>query len=105
MQAVADGVAMARDLVTMPPNDLYPDSYAELISGLSEFGLEVEILDEKAMADLQMNALLGVGQGSVRQSQTVVMKWMGANDASIDPHRSGWKRRNIRHWGHIPQAR
>ena len=85
MQAVADGVAMARDLVTMPPNDLYPESYADLISGLSEFGLEVEILDEKAMADLQMNALLGVGQGSVRQSQTVIMKWMGANDASIDP--------------------
>ncbi len=38
---------------------------------------EVEILDEKALARLKMNALLGVGQGSVRESRVVIMRWNG----------------------------
>ena len=41
---VAEGVALARDLVNAPPNILYPASYAAKIEELTRLGLEVEIL-------------------------------------------------------------
>ncbi|MDP0491981.1 MAG: leucyl aminopeptidase [Verrucomicrobiota bacterium JB023] len=74
---VCDGHLQARDLINEPANVLFPKAYAERIKALEECGLEVEVLDEKKMAALKMNALLGVGQGSARESQLVIMKWMG----------------------------
>jgi leucyl aminopeptidase len=69
LEAAAEGTMLARDLVNMPPNDLYPESFAAKIKDLAELGVEVEILGEKQMAKLGMHSLLGVGQGSVRESQ------------------------------------
>ena len=76
--AVAEGVELARGLINEPPNVLYPESFAERAAGLETDGVEVEVLDEKEMAKLGMNALLGVGQGSKRGSRLVVMRWRGA---------------------------
>jgi len=83
--AVADGVYMARDLMTEPPNVLFPEEFARRARGLSELGVSVEVLGEKEMAALGMGSLLGVGQGSVRESQLVVMKWMGNEGSSETP--------------------
>ncbi|MEM9810463.1 MAG: leucyl aminopeptidase [Pseudomonadota bacterium] len=77
---VLEGVYLARDLVTEPPNVLYPESYAERCRELESVGVEVEILGEEAMRKLGMGSLLGVGQGSVRESQLVVMRWNGGKD-------------------------
>ena len=77
LDASASGTMLARDLVNMPPNDLYPASFAAKLKDLSEFGVEVEILGEMDMAKLGMNALLGVGQGSRKESQLGIMKWNG----------------------------
>ena len=74
---VCDGTIMARDLVNEPANVVYPKAYAARIKKLESLGLKVEILGEKKMASLGMNALLGVGLGSERESQLVVMRWMG----------------------------
>jgi len=82
--AAADGTLLARDLVNLPPNDLYPESYANKIKELEAHGLEVEVLGEKALAKLGMQSMLGVGQGSVKESQLVIMKWNGGK-ASADP--------------------
>jgi len=76
-KAVAEGVMLARDLVNEPPNVLYPAAYAKRVEELTELGVKVEILDEKAMNALGMGALLAVGQGSTRESQLVVMQWNG----------------------------
>ena len=76
-QAVADGVLMARDLVNEPANVLYPEEFARRAAALKKQGVAVEILDERAMKKLGMNALLGVGQGSAHDSQLVVMRWNG----------------------------
>ncbi|HEX9703495.1 MAG TPA: leucyl aminopeptidase [Rhodospirillales bacterium] len=78
---VADGIAFTRDLVTEPPNVLYPESYAERIKELSKLGVKVEVLGEAQMKRLGMGALLGVGQGSDRESKLVVMQWHGAGKA------------------------
>lgn len=75
--ALADGVDRARDLVMEAPNVLGPEGYAAQCEGLADLGLEVEILGEAEMAKLGMNALLGVGQGSVQESKLVIMKWNG----------------------------
>ncbi|MFN3912041.1 leucyl aminopeptidase [Hyphomonas sp.] len=77
LDAATDGTYLARDLVNLPPNDLYPESFAEKVKELAALGLEVEILGEKQMAKLGMGALLGVGQGSVKDSQLGIMKWNG----------------------------
>jgi leucyl aminopeptidase len=75
--ALADGVVLARDLVNEPANVLHPEELARRAAGLKKLGVAVEVLDEKEMAKLGMNALLGVGQGSVRESRTVIMRWNG----------------------------
>ena len=41
-------------------------------------GLEVEVLGEKEMSKLGMHSLVGVGLGSERESQLLVMQWKGA---------------------------
>jgi leucyl aminopeptidase len=75
--AIADGVVIARDLVNEPANVLYPVEFARRASALSKLGVAVDVLDVAAMKKLGMNALLGVGQGSVHDSRVVVMRWNG----------------------------
>ena len=74
---IADGVHLARDLVNEPANVLYPEEFAKRARQLSKVGVKVEVLTERDMQKLKMDALLGVGQGSARASRTVVMQWMG----------------------------
>jgi leucyl aminopeptidase len=72
----ADAVFFTRDLVSEPANVIYPESLAAKCKELSPLGVKVEVLGEAAMTKLGMGAILGVGQGSARESQLVVMSWM-----------------------------
>ena len=74
---VADGVFLTRDLVSEPANVLYPETLAKQAQSLTKLGVKVEILGEVQMRKLGMGALLGVGQGSVRESKLVIMQWNG----------------------------
>jgi leucyl aminopeptidase len=76
-EPVADGVIMARDLINEPANVLYPEEFARRTSVLKKLGVVVEVLDVPAMKKLGMNALLGVGQGSRKDSRVVIMRWNG----------------------------
>jgi leucyl aminopeptidase len=76
-EAIADGVALTRNLINEPPNVLNPEEFARRAAELEELGVEVEVLDEKALIKLGMRALLGVGQGSHSESRVVVMHWHG----------------------------
>jgi leucyl aminopeptidase len=78
MAKVAEGVLTTRDLVSEPPNVIYPDSFAQQAKTLKDLGVDVEVLDEKQMAKLGMGALLGVAQGSAFKPRLVVMRWNGA---------------------------
>lgn len=78
LDKIAEGVYLTRDVVSEPPNVIYPESYAKIIAKeLQPLGVKVEILDRKAMEKLGMGALLGVGQGSDKESRLVVMQWNG----------------------------
>jgi len=75
---IADGVFFTRDLVSEPANVIYPESLAAAGKTLAKLGVQVEVLDEKAMAKLGMGSLLGVAQGSVRPPRLLIMQWKGA---------------------------
>ena len=81
-KAIEEGSFFARDLVSEPGNVLHPDEYAKRINTLKKFGLKINIYDEKKLKKLGMNALLGVGQGSIRGSYLVTMEWNGAKNNS-----------------------
>jgi leucyl aminopeptidase len=83
--AVVNGVFLTRDLVTEPPNVIYPESFVARAKDLTKDGVKVEALGEAAMKKLGMGALLGVGQGSARESQLLVMHWNGAKDKNSAP--------------------
>ena len=76
--AIAECVAITRDLVNTPPNVLYPASFAERAVALAEAnGVEVEVLDEKALRKGGYGGILGVGGGSTRQPRLVRLSYKG----------------------------
>jgi len=81
-KGLEEGTFFARDLVSEPGNILHPDEYAKRINSLKKFGLKINIYDEKKLKTLGMNALLGVGQGSIRGSYLVTMEWNGTKNNS-----------------------
>jgi leucyl aminopeptidase len=84
--AVIAGVSHGRDLVTEPANVLSPEAFAEACVELgSALGMEVEVLDRRALQRLGMNALLAVGQGSAREPRVVTLRWSGgaANEPPV----------------------
>jgi len=81
-KALEEGTFFARDLVSEPGNILHPDEYAKRLNSLKKDGLKINIYDEKKLKKLGMNALLGVGQGSIRGTYLVTMEWNGLKDNS-----------------------
>ncbi|HST67964.1 MAG TPA: leucyl aminopeptidase [Mycobacteriales bacterium] len=76
---VASAVDLARDLVNTPPNDLPPAEFARRAeeAGLAA-GLEIEVLDEQALAAAGFGGVLGVGGGSQRPPRVVRMTHAGS---------------------------
>ncbi len=77
LDCIADGVFLTRDLVSEPPNIIYPETLAQQCNTLKSLGVKVEILDEKQMKKLGMGALLGVAQGSAKPGRLVTLSWQG----------------------------
>jgi leucyl aminopeptidase len=69
----------------LPANILNPKKFVEEILKLKKIGLQIEILNEKKMKSLGMNALLGVGQGSSNESYLAIIKWNGDNSSKQKP--------------------
>ncbi len=76
-QALLEGVYFARDLVNEPANILTPPEFVERLRALEGEGLKVEVLDERALKSLGMNAMLAVGQGSAQPTAAVILRWNG----------------------------
>ncbi|HEY2445129.1 MAG TPA: leucyl aminopeptidase [Rhizomicrobium sp.] len=86
LDAIADGIFLARDLVNEPPNVLSPMEFARRAKKtLERAGVRLRVLGENEMKKLGMGALLGVGQGSDRESQLVTMEWDGTKRSNVPP--------------------
>lgn len=77
LKILAENIFFVRDLVSEPANVLHPESYAEICETLKKDGLEVQVFGEEEMTKLGMHSLLGVGQGSYKESKMVILKWNG----------------------------
>nr|MBP7915234.1 leucyl aminopeptidase [Vitreoscilla sp.] len=85
-QAVAAGVAMARECANRPANHCTPTWLGEEAKRLGkEFGLQVQVLDRKACEKLGMGSFLSVSRGSEEPLRFIVMQYHGAakKDAPI----------------------
>ena len=80
--AIKSGIFFTRDLVSEPGNILHPDEYAKRLIKLKKYGLKVTVYDEKKLKKLGCNALVGVGQGSIRGSYLVTIEWNGNKSKS-----------------------
>ncbi|MFF9013944.1 leucyl aminopeptidase [Streptomyces sp. NPDC014870] len=70
--ALSEEINRARDLINMPPNDLYPETFAAIVTAAGkEHGLKVQVLDEKALDKGGYGGILGVGKGAVRGPRLV----------------------------------
>jgi leucyl aminopeptidase len=84
--AIAQAVATARDLINTPPSHLFPAEFASRAEALAQAaGLEVDVLDEKALAKGGYGGVIGVGKGSSRLPRLVRITYRGA------PKRKGAK--------------
>jgi len=77
--SLIEGTNFTKDLVSEPGNILHPDEYTKRLKQLNKFGLKIVVYDKKKLKKLGMNALLGVGQGSIRGSYLVTLQWNGSN--------------------------
>lgn len=75
-KATAEAVWLARDWVNTPPNVLYPETFAESARNeLKGLRVDVEVLDEKALAKGGFGGILTVGGGSARPPRLVKASW------------------------------
>ena len=84
--ALAEGVEFTRELVTEPANILYPETFvARCKERFEGTGAEIVVLDEAQMTAMGMGSLLGVGQGSARESRILAIRWNGgtSGDAPV----------------------
>ena len=82
LDAILKGVNLTRDLVSEPGNILTPDEYTKRLLKLKKHGLKITVYDEKKLKNLGLNALLGVGQGSINGTYLVTIEWNGAKSKS-----------------------
>ena len=77
--AIATAVATARDFVNTPPSHLFPAEFAKRAKALGEsVGLEVEVLDDKALSRDGYGGVIGVGKGSSRPPRLVRLTHRGS---------------------------
>jgi leucyl aminopeptidase len=72
----AEAVWRVRDLVSLPPNVLHPQSFVERVSAMAaSLDVSIEVLDEKALRDQGYGGLTAVGQGSTNPPRMMVLRW------------------------------
>ena len=75
VQEIADAAMLAREWVSLPPNDKRPDMLAGTIVEQAEAaGLKTEIMTDRALKTKKFGAMLAVGQGSDSKPRLVVLR-------------------------------
>ncbi|HEY4999054.1 MAG TPA: leucyl aminopeptidase, partial [Usitatibacter sp.] len=77
-EAIAQGMALAKDLGNLPANVCTPTYLADQAVELGKRqGIKVEILDQKEIEKLGMGSFLAVARGSVQPPKLIVMEYQG----------------------------
>jgi len=74
--AMVKGNHATREVVSLPPNMIYPESYAKRVKkDLEPLGVKVTLVDEKKLKELGCHAILAVGAGSEKESYLVILEY------------------------------
>ena len=77
-QAIAEGMALAKNLANLPANVCTPTYLAEIAQKLAaEYKLDCQILDSEEMAALGMQSLLAVAKGSQQPPRLIILQHKG----------------------------
>jgi len=77
-QAIAEGVALSKNLGNLPANVCHPAYLAEQAQAMAaEFKLDCEILERADMEKLGMHSLLAVARGSHQPPKLIVLNYKG----------------------------
>ncbi len=81
---VADATRLARDLVSLPANMLYPERFVEIVREAFSAvpNVRITVLDEAQMRQLNMGSMLSVSQGSRRPGRMLAIEYRGAGNAA-----------------------
>jgi leucyl aminopeptidase len=73
---IADAIHNVRDLVNMPPSELYPETFATAANQLAEgTPVSVTVYADKELAEGGFGGIVGVGQGSTRSPRLVKVEY------------------------------
>jgi leucyl aminopeptidase len=78
-RAEAAAVTLARELVNLPPCDLYPETFAARAGGLPS-SVASEVWDESRLETERMGAILGVARGAARPSRLLILRYRNGGD-------------------------
>ena len=81
--AVANGMALTRELGDLPPNICTPTYLADAAKSLAKtYNLECEVLEESEMESLGMNSLLSVSKGSSQPAKLISLSYSNNGNAA-----------------------
>ena len=73
---VAEAVNYTRDLINTPPNDLYPESFAdEVVQRAKKSSVKVSVTTDRQLEAQNYGGILGVGKGSARPPRLVTLAY------------------------------
>ena len=81
---IAKAINHARDIISMPTCDLYPEALANRVLEIGkESGFNVEIFEEEEIEKLGMTAFLAVAKGTKNKPRLIVMEYKNNGDADF----------------------
>ncbi|MCD6453413.1 MAG: leucyl aminopeptidase [Dehalococcoidales bacterium] len=84
-RVLAEATNLARDMANEPANYMTPTLMAETAARLAEdYGLELNVLEQKQMEELGMGALIGVAKGSRQPPKFIILRYPGGDSDKID---------------------
>ncbi|GHB75005.1 putative cytosol aminopeptidase 1 [Psychrosphaera saromensis] len=80
---IESGVFLARDLTNETGTAMTPVEFVEAAKTLKKYGVKIKVLTPKELKKLNMNALEGVGRGSLHGARLIIAHYEGNNDTPI----------------------
>lgn len=86
LSGLSDGIYLARDIVTEPPNHMYAEKFVERVrKSMKGLPVKIKVLTQAQMEKLGMGALLSVNHGTTRAPYTLIIEYNGLkNKKSFD---------------------
>jgi leucyl aminopeptidase len=77
-RSMAEGVRLTRELVNLPPNILYPQSFVDrALSELQSLPIDVQVWDESRLQQERCGAMLAVASGSLHPPRLLIARYRG----------------------------